>query len=91
MMQIIENWSWLDCKLVNISETDEWFEVTAIVEKSENAGSFPNLIEVSGQPVKIRLKPSFDRAILKTRFRIKARRTAPQIIWGDVASLQLLP
>lgn len=87
MTQIIENWSSLDCELVDFSDSGQWLEIIVRIEKSEDVESFANLIEATDHKIKIRLKQPFNRTLLAKRFRIKARRASADIIWGDASSL----
>jgi hypothetical protein len=88
VVQIVENRSLLDCRLVRVVRAGDWFEAEVIVERSTEVEGIPNLIQPGEAVVTIRLK---EPVFLPPRFRIEVRRSAPAVIWGDPTTLVELP
>jgi hypothetical protein len=90
MMEIVENWAWLECRVVTSKARDGFVEVEVVLEKSAPHESYPNLIQKTKDlgTVSIRIKGRDPATDMPERFRIKARRSAPNVIWGDAATLE---
>lgn len=90
MVEIVENWAWLECRVVSSKAHDGFVEVEVVLEKSAPHGSYPNLIQKTKDigTVSIRIKGRDSASDMPERFRIKARRAGPKVIWGDAATLE---
>lgn len=88
MVQIVENWAWLTCRLVRIRTVGDHLELDVVVELTGRVESFPNLLESAvGRDLTIMLKGTMPALTAGDRFQIKARRSGPVGTWGDPATL----
>jgi hypothetical protein len=89
LIQVVENWAWLECRVISSKAKDGFIEVEVELEKSVPHESYPNLIQKTKDlgPTVIRIKRPSSASDLPARFRIKARRAGQNIIWGDAESL----
>lgn len=86
-MQVIENWAWLTCTLKSVADHGQYIELDARLESTAPVPGFPDLIaQFSGGDIRIRIAAPLPHPVAG-RFRIRARLTAPDTIWGAGESL----
>ena len=81
-MQVIENWAWLTCTLKGMRDRGQYVELDATLESTALVQGYPDLIaQFSGSDIRIRIAAPLPHPV-PGHFRIRARLTAPDTMWG---------
>jgi hypothetical protein len=91
MMQIVENWAWLTCRLESARAAGDHLEIDAVLESADDIADARNLFAtLVGQHIAIRLRGDRLPPASGSRFALKARLAGSGTAWGDSASFRLL-
>jgi hypothetical protein len=92
MVQIVENWAVLTCRLEAARRVDDHVELDAWIETADDVGNVRNLLRQHvGSRKLIKLRDADVQLAPGTRFSVKARLADPATAWGDPGTLTVLP
>jgi flavin reductase (DIM6/NTAB) family NADH-FMN oxidoreductase RutF len=92
MVQAIENWAWVTCRLVRMHDAGDHVELDVVVEASRDDDKAPNLLaNTVGQQLTIKVKGPVPALAPDARFQLRARRAGPANVWGQAETIQPLP
>jgi len=87
-MQIVENWSQLECRLISVKEIESSLELEVEILGSKPVEGYPNLISpATGSRVRLRLNGPATKSLLPERFSIRARKAGPDKLFADQGSI----
>lgn len=91
MTQVVENWSMVRGRLEAIYPMGKYVELETTLDAAAPVPGFPNLLaQFIGAQVRIRVAIAA-RLDAGQTFEIRARLAGPGVIWGDTASLRVIP
>ena len=91
MVQIVENWALLTCRLEAVRRTGDQVELDAWIEDADDVANVRNLLRQHvGSRKVIKLRGGDVQLAPGARFAVKARLADPATAWGDPATLTVL-
>jgi hypothetical protein len=91
MVQIVENWALLTCRLEALRRADDLVELDAWIDAADDVAGFRNLLRQHvGTRKRIKLRGAGVQLAPGARFAVKARLADPATAWGDPATLAVL-
>jgi hypothetical protein len=91
MVQIVENWAQLVCRLEAMGQGDDHVELDAWIESADDVDGYRNLLrQHMGSRTRIKLRGAGIQLAPGARFAVRARLVDPATAWGEPDTLQML-
>ena len=92
MVQSIENRAVVTGRVVRLRTEGDVAHIDVAVDGTESVEGFPNLLAPSaGTELTISIKGQAPELVAGDRFRMRARRSGPGVVWGDSATFVRVP
>jgi hypothetical protein len=91
MVQMVENWALLTCRLESLRQEDQHVELTTVLESVTPVAPYPNLFDSRvGTRLVLKLRGDMPAIAPGAAFSVMARLADNVTAWADPASIKLV-